>query len=98
MHTFPFSLSVLDWQVLNHEQHERAGQNEYNFDHPDAFDFDLMVSTIRRLKDGKSINVPIYNFATHAREKEMKTIYGANVVIFEGIMAFANLELLEVRG
>ncbi|XP_005090134.1 uridine-cytidine kinase-like 1 [Aplysia californica] len=84
------------YKVLNHEQHERAGQNEYNFDHPDAFDFDLMISTIRRLKDGKSINVPIYNFATHAREKEMKTIYGANVVIFEGIMAFANLELLEL--
>ncbi|BFZ00159.1 hypothetical protein BsWGS_03198 [Bradybaena similaris] len=84
------------YKVLNHEQHERAILNEYNFDHPDAFDFDLVVSTIRRLKEGKSVNVPIYNFATHAREKTMKTIYGANVVIFEGIMAFANAELVSL--
>lgn len=62
------------WQVLNHEQHERAILNEYNFDHPDAFDFDLVVSTIRRLKEGKSVNVPIYNFATHAREKTMVSV------------------------
>ncbi|XP_059172268.1 uridine-cytidine kinase-like 1 isoform X2 [Physella acuta] len=84
------------YKVLNHEQHERAIRNEYDFDHPDAFDFDLVVSTIGRLKEGKSVNVPIYNFATHSREKTMKIIYGANVVIFEGIMAFANAELLKL--
>ncbi|KAH9523593.1 Uridine-cytidine kinase-like 1 [Bulinus truncatus] len=84
------------YKVLNHEQHEKAIRNEYDFDHPDAFDFDLIVSTIGRLKEGKSVNVPIYNFATHSRDKTMKTIYGANVVIFEGIMAFVNAELLKL--
>lgn len=84
------------YKVLSHEQHERAIRNEYDFDHPDAFDFDLVISTIQRLKEGKSVNVPIYNFATHSREKTMKIIYGANVVIFEGIMAFANAELLKL--
>ena len=58
-------------QVLNEEQHKRAVANEYDFDHPDAFDFDLVISTLKRLKEGKSVNVPIYNFATHSREKQM---------------------------
>ncbi|CAG5117748.1 unnamed protein product [Candidula unifasciata] len=84
------------YKVLSPEQHDKAIMNEYNFDHPDAFDFDLVISTIRRLKEGKSVNVPIYNFATHAREKTMKTVYGANVVIFEGIMAFTNAELVSL--
>ncbi|KAA8582880.1 hypothetical protein FQN60_015426 [Etheostoma spectabile] len=62
---------------------ELAARNEYNFDHPDAFDFELLVTVLRKLKKGKSIKVP-------------KTVYGANVVIFEGILAFANKELLKL--
>uniref|UniRef100_A0A3Q4BKP7 uridine/cytidine kinase n=1 Tax=Mola mola TaxID=94237 RepID=A0A3Q4BKP7_MOLML len=57
------------YKVLNKEEQELAAKNEYNFDHPDAFDFE---------------------------RKEWKTVYGANVVIFEGILAFANKELLKV--
>ena len=56
-------------QVLDESQHEVAANNEYNFDHPDAFDFDLLVETLQRLKEGKSVEVPIYNFTTHSREK-----------------------------
>ncbi|TSL47647.1 Uridine-cytidine kinase-like 1 [Bagarius yarrelli] len=75
---------------------ELAARNEYNFDHPDAFDFDLLVTVLRKLKKGKSIKVPVYDFTTHSRRKEWKPVYGANVVIFEGILAFANKELLKV--
>ncbi|XP_076440468.1 uridine-cytidine kinase-like 1 [Babylonia areolata] len=83
------------YKVLNEEQHERAACNEYNFDHPDAFDIPLLAATLQRLKEGKNIDVPIYNFSTHAREPHMKTIYGANVVVFEGIMAFTSKDLLK---
>jgi uridine kinase len=55
-------------QVLSEKQHELAAKNEYNFDHPDAFDFELMASTLQRLKEGKKVEVPIYNFVTHSRE------------------------------
>ena len=61
----------LDLQVLNKEQHEKAARNEYNFDHPDAFDVPLIVATLQRLKEGKNVDVPIYNFSTHAREPHM---------------------------
>ena len=84
------------YKVLDEEQHEKALNSEYNFDHPDAFDVDLLVETLWRLKAWKSIEVPIYNFTTHSREINTRTIYGANVVIVEGIMAFTNEKLLEV--
>ena len=71
-------------QVLTEEQHELAQKNEYDFDHPDAFDFELIYKTLRELKKGKQVHIPIYNFSTHSREQAQKTIYGANVVVFEG--------------
>lgn len=84
------------YKVLGETEHELANQNEYNFDHPDAFDFNLLVQTLRRLKHGKKVEVPVYNFITHSRETKSKTIYGANVVIFEGIMSFVNKDLLQL--
>ncbi|XP_033736949.1 uridine-cytidine kinase-like 1 isoform X1 [Pecten maximus] len=84
------------YKVLSEKEHKLAGENEYNFDHPDAFDFDLLIKTLQRLKEGKNVEVPMYNFITHGRDKQTKTIYGANVVIFEGIMSFVNKELIEL--
>ena len=85
------------YKVLTRQQQEQAAHNNFNFDHPDAFDFDLIISTLKKLKQGKSVKVPIYDFTTHSRKKDWKTLYGANVIIFEGIMAFADKTLLEVR-
>ncbi|KAF3860584.1 hypothetical protein F7725_000839 [Dissostichus mawsoni] len=73
-----------------------AASNDYNFDHPDAFDFDLLSHTLRKLKQGKSVKIPVYDFTTHGRQKEWKTVYGASVIIFEGIMAFADKKLLQL--
>uniref|UniRef100_A0A8C5SHG6 Uridine-cytidine kinase n=1 Tax=Laticauda laticaudata TaxID=8630 RepID=A0A8C5SHG6_LATLA len=84
------------YKVLNKEKQEQAACNEYNFDHPDAFDFDLLISVLRKLKEGKSVKVPVYDFTTHSRSKEWKIIYGANVIVFEGILSFANKELLQL--
>ncbi len=78
------------YNVLNEEQHELASKNEYNFDHPHAFDFELLIDTLKRLKEFKEVKVPIYNFVTHRREDRMVPMYGANVIIFEGIFAFHN--------
>ncbi|KAM6147380.1 uridine-cytidine kinase-like 1 [Erethizon dorsatum] len=84
------------YKVLTQQQQEQAACNNFNFDHPDAFDFDLIISTLKKLKQGRSVQVPIYDFTTHSRKKEWKTLYGANVIIFEGIMAFADKTLLEL--
>lgn len=84
------------YKILNDKQHDQALQNEYNFDHPDAFDIDLMIDVLRKLKEGRKVEVPIYNFITHSREPTTKTMYGANVIIFEGILVFHSPEVLKL--
>lgn len=84
------------YRVLSEKQHHQALRNEYNFDHPDAFDLDLMADVLRKLKEGKKVDVPIYNFCTHSREAQTKTMYGANVIIFEGILVFHSQEILDL--
>ncbi|XP_055381979.1 uridine-cytidine kinase-like 1 isoform X2 [Condylostylus longicornis] len=83
-------------QVLNEKQHDQAIENEYNFDHPDAFDIDLLIDVLKKLKEGRKVEVPVYNFVTHSRENHTKTMYGANVIIFEGILVFHNPEVLKL--
>lgn len=84
------------YRVLTPSQSEQAAKNEYDFDHPDAFDFALMVETLRKLKEGRHVEVPVYDFSTHSRAKYTQTMYGANVVVLEGILAFCNKELLQL--
>uniref|UniRef100_A0A671NTQ2 uridine/cytidine kinase n=1 Tax=Sinocyclocheilus anshuiensis TaxID=1608454 RepID=A0A671NTQ2_9TELE len=60
------------YKVLSKEEQELAARNEYNFDHPDAFDFELLVTVLRKLKKGKSIKVPVYDFTSHSHRKEWK--------------------------
>ncbi|GAB6028936.1 Uridine-cytidine kinase-like 1 [Chamberlinius hualienensis] len=84
------------YKGLTPKQLELSAKNEYNFDHPDAVDFELLIETLRKLKAGKRVEVPTYNFISHQRESKVKEMYGANVVIFEGILAFYNKELLNM--
>jgi uridine kinase len=62
---------------------ERARQN---FDHPDAFDEDLLVQHLQGLIAGKSIDRPIYDFTQHTRKKETVRIGGHDIIILEGIL------------
>ncbi|TWW57070.1 Uridine-cytidine kinase-like 1 [Takifugu flavidus] len=84
------------YKVLSPEEQTLAASNDYNFDHPGAFDFELLVATVRKLKQGKSVKIPVYDFTTHKRQKDWKNVYGASVIIFEGIMSFADKELLQL--
>uniref|UniRef100_A0A183BYP1 uridine/cytidine kinase n=1 Tax=Globodera pallida TaxID=36090 RepID=A0A183BYP1_GLOPA len=81
------------YKVLNEEQHQLAAKQEYNFDHPDAFDFDLLRETLVRLREGKSVEVPVYDFSTHRRTKNPKLMYGADIIVFEGILSFHEQEI-----
>jgi len=71
---------------------------EYNFDHPDSFDWDLMSQTIRDLRDGKPIKVPVYDFVTHSRKADVHStsVYNADVVVVEGILAFYQPDIREL--
>ncbi|MGI5948848.1 uridine kinase [Peptoniphilus sp.] len=67
-----------------------------NYDHPFAFDNDLLVSQIKDLKDGKAIEKPIYDFSEHNRKKDTELIEPKEVVILEGILIFNEEELRDL--
>ena len=62
----------------------------------DAIDFVLLRETLQRLKEGKKVEVPIYNFVTHRREEKSVSMYGADVLIFEGRLAFHMPEIVNM--
>nr|VZI10332.1 unnamed protein product [Spirometra erinaceieuropaei] len=76
------------YKVLTPEELEQVKNHTYNFDHPSAIDHELLINHLSRLREGKSVQVPEYDFKTHSRTSKTRTLYGANVVIFEGVLAF----------
>jgi len=81
----------LDKSHLPMEEREKI-----NYDHPDAFDTDLLTRQLASLRAGKSVERPIYCFATHTRLKETLLIKPARVIILEGIMVLANPEVRDL--
>ncbi len=61
-----------------------------NYDHPDAFDTDQLISHIIRLKNGESVESPVYDYKVHNRSKKTLTIFPSDVIIVEGIMTLQN--------
>lgn len=76
------SLYVTHLQVLSPEEQTLAANNDYNFDHPGAFDFELLVTTLRKLKQGKSVKIPVYDFTTHGRQKDWVSVCRRCFTIF----------------
>ncbi|MBE6237083.1 MAG: uridine kinase [Bacteroidales bacterium] len=71
-------------------------KRDHNFDHPDSIDFDLLCSQLEDLKQGRSIQQPIYSYITCGRLKdETVTVEPAEVIIVEGILIFTCERLRE---
>ncbi|MGL4393898.1 MAG: uridine kinase [Brevinema sp.] len=64
-----------------------------DYDHPNAFDFDLLVEQMTMLKNGQAIEQPNYDFTQHTRLKETTHVEPAKVIIIEGILVFAETRL-----
>ena len=64
-------------------------RSDLNYDHPSALETELLVSHIDALRGGKSVNVPVYDFASHRRCNETVTLEPAPVTIVEGILVLA---------
>ncbi|MBQ7811832.1 MAG: uridine kinase [Bacteroidales bacterium] len=75
------------YKDLSHltEQEKR----DHNFDHPDSIDFDLLCHQLKELKEGKTIEQPVYSYITCGRSKdETVTVKPADVIIVEGILIY----------
>ena len=70
-------------------------KKEINFDHPDAIEWELLVKHLDMLKQGDTIDMPIYTYVTCARSNEVVPVKPAEVVIVEGILIFTCPELVK---
>jgi len=76
---------------------ERA---KLNFDHPDALDNDLLISHLKELRAGRAVEIPVYDFKSHARLAEHRRLEPAPVMLLEGILVFVDQrirDLLDVK-
>jgi uridine kinase len=61
-----------------------------NWDHPDAFDWDLLIEQLTQLAAGRPIDKPVYDFVSHTRSADTCTIPPADVVVIDGILLFTD--------
>ncbi|KAI2636026.1 uridine kinase [Xylaria nigripes] len=88
------------YKPLDPEASKKAFQNEYDFDSPEAIDFDALLTTLQDLKAGKRAEVPVYSFEKHQRMAETTSIYSPHVLILEGIFALTDpriMDLMDMR-
>jgi uridine kinase len=69
---------------------------EINFDHPNSLETDLLIQHIASLRDGKPVEVPIYDFSTHSRTDRTFTVQSRRVILVEGILIFTEPTLRDI--
>lgn len=92
-----------DVSVVSHDNYYKAHDNmtyeeraALNYDHPDAFDTDLLVSDLKRLCAGETIRCPVYDYTIHNRSKGTVEVRPTKVVVVEGFMIFESKALREL--
>lgn len=89
--------------ILKHDNYYKAHddmtyeeRSRLNYDHPNAFDTDLMIEHLKSLKAGKAVQCPVYDYKIHNRSKDTITIVPEKVIIVEGILIFENKKLCDM--
>ncbi|MGM9647745.1 MAG: uridine kinase [Eubacteriales bacterium] len=87
--------------VLRHDDYYRsqkglpfAERAALNYDHPSAFDTDLLIAHLDSLKAGIAIDSPLYDYSTHDRSEATRRVEATDVILLEGILIFENADLL----
>ena len=78
-----------DWYYKDQTHLSTQEREKLNLDHPNAFDNDLLIADLAKLRSGQDIEAPIYDFGAQARSKKTTSIESKPVVILEGILILA---------
>ena len=91
-----------DVSVIYHDNFYKAHHDmpyeercRLNYDHPNAFDTELLIEALKELRRGNSVTCPVYDYSIHDRTDKTITVHPAPVVVVEGILIFENLQLCE---
>ena len=79
-----------------HDEMTYDERSKLNYDHPDAFDTELLCEHIQMLKEGKAIEMPVYDYTVHNRSNEVVVVEPAPVIVLEGILIFAEQSLCDL--
>ena len=90
LHAESVAFIDMDAYYLNFAHLPLAERRAINWDHPDAFDWELLVGQLARLAAGESIEKPVYDFVTHTRSDSCQVVPPANVVVIDGILLFTD--------
>lgn len=95
---FGDQVSVLyhDDYYKSHDDMTFEERETLNYDHPNAFDTDLMISHLAMLRDGMEIDCPVYDYTLHNRSNRTTRIQPAKIIVVEGILIFENEMLCDM--
>ena len=89
-------------QIIHHDSYYHDNSHltleqraEINYDHPNAFETTLLVEHLQELREGRFVQIPCYDYASHSRLKETELVEAADIVFVEGILV---LESATLRG
>lgn len=85
-----------DWYYRDRSDLSFDEKSQLNFDHPESLETSLLIEHVRGLKNGKAVDVPGYDFKTHARTPETRRVEPRPVLIVEGILVFVEPALREL--
>ena len=88
--------SGLNIVIISQDWFYKGGNENTNYDEPEALDFKLMIELINSLMKGNIVDFPQYDFKTHKRATETIKIEPANIIIIEGILIFSEPKLLDL--
>ena len=83
-----------DYYYKSHDELPLEERKKLNYDHPNAFDTDMLIEHIQKLKNGEPIYHPVYSFIEHTRQDETVLVEPKKIILIEGILIFENKELL----
>jgi uridine kinase len=83
----------LDWYYHDLSHLPSVERARWNFDHPDALDWDLLLEQLGRLTAGEAIGPPVYDFRSHTRAGRAPEVGPAPLIVLEGILALHNEEV-----
>ena len=94
-HIFKDQVTVLyyDNYYRAHNELPFEERKKINYDHPDAFETDLLLEHLKMLKAGKSIECPVYDYTQHNRSDEVTVVNPSNIILLEGILVLADERL-----
>ena len=96
LHAESVAFIDMDAYYLNFAHLPLAERRKINWDHPDAFDWDLLVGQLARLAAGESIDKPVYDFVTHTRSDRTVVVPPASVVVIDGILLFSDARVRDL--